>query len=93
MFVLAITSFSALAGVLIWLKIIVPVDRMHQLSDELNDPGYKINGPVEILPQQSPEAVPVAFSNDLRSLYEAASGSRLASEKSVRPSLDAVNKP
>jgi|HubBroStandDraft_6_1064221.scaffolds.fasta_scaffold372450_2 hypothetical protein len=72
MLLLGIAGVSAAIGAAIWYKIIVPFDRMHQLSEELNDPGYAITDPTRRAPYQCPEIQPVAFSNDLQSLYAAA---------------------
>jgi hypothetical protein len=74
MVVLGIAGFSAVAGALIWHKIIVPFDRMHQLSKELNDPGYMIAVPVERAPDPSPDLCPVAFCKDLQQLYTVVQG-------------------
>jgi hypothetical protein len=35
-----ITAFSAVMGLVIWYRILVPFDRMHRMSEHLNDPGY-----------------------------------------------------
>jgi hypothetical protein len=84
MVVLGIAGFSALAGALIWHKIIVPFDRMHQLSKELNDPGYTIDVPVDRAPHPFPEVRAVAFSKDLQKLYTVAQGPVLVPGKGHR---------
>lgn len=71
MLLFGIAGVSAAVGAAIWYKIIVPFDRMHQLSEELNDPGYAAD-PMGRAPSQNPALQPVAFSNDLQRLYAAA---------------------
>lgn len=40
MLVWTITAFSALLAWLAWRRIVVPFDRMNQLSQDLNDDGF-----------------------------------------------------
>jgi hypothetical protein len=85
MLVLAIVGFSAAAGAcaLIWNKIIIPVDRMHRLSEELYDPGYRVTVPLDPASEPSPEIYTVAFSKDLQRLYAAAQRSAIVSKKAL----------
>jgi hypothetical protein len=69
---LTITAFSAILalGLVVWHKVIVPFDRMNQLSRELDDPGYRVEPPPEttdVLPQENY----ASFTNDLQMVYKA----------------------
>jgi hypothetical protein len=66
---LALAGVVAAAIALIWYKIVVPFDDMRELSEELDDPGYKIA--FDRAPEQPPEVWSVAFSSDLQKLHEA----------------------
>ncbi|HWF11865.1 MAG TPA: hypothetical protein VG297_25530 [Bryobacteraceae bacterium] len=69
---LTITAFSAILalGLVVWHKVIVPFDRMNQLSRELDDPGYRVEPApetAEVLPQDNH----ASFTNDLQMVYKA----------------------
>jgi hypothetical protein len=73
---LIITASSAVVGVgvVVWHKLIVPFDRMNELSRELDDPGYRIPAvqeTPEVLPQEVPEDSYARFAQDLQVIYEA----------------------
>jgi hypothetical protein len=68
---LAVAGAGAVAIALIWRKMVVPFDRMRELSEELNDPGYKITVALDRALEQPQEDCPVACSNDLQNLYAA----------------------
>lgn len=68
-------SSAALAvGLVVWHKLIVPFDRMNQLSRELDDPGYSVAAVQEtpkVLVQESQQDSYASFAQDLQLIYEA----------------------